>query len=375
MAFNLKEMNREGFDIPVLIGGATTSRIHTAVKLDQHYPHPVVHVSDASLAVEVCGNLSGSKSDQQRKTIKSEYKKLREGYASRARADEVIPLEEARKKAFKTDWNNVDIASPEKKGVFEVNVDLKEVAEVIDWSPFFWAWEMKGKFPKIFQDPRYGDEAKQLHEDALKMLEQMIQSRNIQPKALVGIFEAYSHDESVSILSSEGKVLEVFDFLRQRRASGITQHCLADYIAPQEIDRKDYLGLFAVTAGSQIGHMASQYEKENDDYNAILVKALGDRFAEALAELTHKKVREIFGFGKTEDLSIEDIVDEQYRGIRPAPGYPACPVHSEKSKIWKVLGVEKRIGIQLTENFAMNPPSSVSGYYFNHPQAKYFTVK
>lgn len=373
MAFNLKELEREKFDIPVLVGGATTSRLHTAVKLDQHYSEPVVHVGDASLVVEVCNELMSEKRKfAYKEKIKKEYEGLRETFHARSN-EKTISISEARQRSFKTNWEKMDIAIPEKAGIFEFDISLQEVIPIIDWSPFFWAWELKGKYPKILKHPSHGAEAKQLFEDGQKLLNQMIQENRIRPKSLVGIFEASSENESVTIFDSSGKKIETFDFLRQRTDHPIC-YSLADFIAPKESKRKDYLGLFAVTAGDEIHVMANEYQKKLDDYQSILVKAIGDRIAEGLAELTHKKIRDLFGFGKLENFSSEDLIHEKYRGIRPAPGYPACPVHAEKAKIWKTLDVEKRIGICLTENYAMTPPSSVSGYYFNHPEAKYFTV-
>jgi 5-methyltetrahydrofolate--homocysteine methyltransferase len=376
MKFNLEQMQREGLNQPILIGGATTSRIHTAVKLDPYYDQPVIHVGDASLAVEVCSQLLNSKTNKSYKNkIKDEYKKLREMYL--AKTDELMPLEEARKYAFKTNWQEVDIAQPEKTGIFEIPVDLNELVSVIDWSPFFWVWELKGVFPKIFDHPKHGKQARQVYEDGQVLLQKIIQQKLVQPRALVGIFEAMSLNESVKIFDENKKLIETFDFLRQRsnqETENRIHYCLSDFIAPETEKKRDYLGLFAVTAGDQIEFLANQFAKQNDDYQSILVKSIGDRLAEALAELTHKKVRDIFGFGKTENLNNDDLILEKYRGIRPAPGYPACPIHAEKKKIWEVLDVEKRIGVHLTENYSMTPASSVSGYYFNHPQAKYFRV-
>ncbi len=377
MIFNLKEMQRDGFTLPVLVGGATTSRIHTAVKLDLHYEQPVIHVGDASLVVEVCNNLlSAERKEEYKRKTKQEYAKARESYISRIQAQpSLIGNEEARKKAFKTDWTKIDIAIPEKMGIFEIPTTIDELLPVIDWSPFFWVWEIKGIYPKILEHPKYGAQAKQLFEDSQILLNQIVREKRVQPRVLVGIFEAQSENESVHIFGPDHQRIETFDFIRQRSPQIVTNgihYCLSDFIAPASANRKDYLGMFAVTAGDQIATLAKEYENQHDDYQSILVKSIGDRFAEALAELTHKKVRDLFGFGKTEKLSVDDLIAEKYRGIRPAPGYPACPVHAEKAKIWRTLGVEKRIGIHLTENFAMTPPSSVSGYYFNHPQAKYF---
>ena len=377
MAHNLQEMKREKFDLPVLVGGATTSRLHTAVKLDPHYENPVIHVGDASLVVEVCNELMSI--DRKRKfkeKTKEDYQHLRESYLSRASAQDVISVEEARKKSFRTDWNTIDIAVPEKTGIFEFDVSVENLVPLIDWSPFFWVWELKGKFPGIFEHARHGPQAKQLFDDGQVLLQRILKEKKIQPKSLVGIFEASSQHEYIDIFNDQHQNIERFHFVRQRTGNG-TQgiyYSLADFVAPKSSAKKDYLGMFAVTAGDQVHALADEYEKQNDDYQSILVKAIGDRLAEALAEYTHKKVRDLFGYGKLEKLSSEEVIAEKYRSIRPAPGYPACPVHSEKAKIWNVLDVENRIGIHLTENYAMTPPSSVSGFYFNHPDAKYFTV-
>lgn len=385
MIFNLKEMTREGFKIPVLIGGATTSKVHTAVKMDEHYSEPVIHVADASLSVGVCTKLlSPTQSQQYKVDLKKEYSALRESYLKNKSQAKFSSLEEARRKKFQCDWKNTDIARPEKTGVFEVPSTLNEIIPYIDWSPFFWSWELKGLYPKIFENPKYGTEAKKLFDDAQVLLKKIETENLFNPKALVGIFPAQSFAEKIDVFAVHSKKkIETLNFLRQRAENVVNNdihYCLSDFIAPagttnasgQEV--QDHIGLFATTAGDQVEKLANKYQQQHDDYNSILVKAIGDRIAEALAELTHKKVREIFGFGKTENLSNQDIIAEKYRGIRPAPGYPACPVHEEKLKIWKLLDVENRIGIRLTENFAMTPASSVSGYYFNHPQAKYFHV-
>jgi 5-methyltetrahydrofolate--homocysteine methyltransferase len=380
MINNLQEMKREGLKLPVLIGGATTSRVHTAVKMDQHYDDAVIHVADASLAVEVCSKLlSVEKKAAYADSVKAEYKKIRESYLKNAGdRNDFVPLAEARQKKFVTDWSKIEIAEPSRQGIFEITSTVEELVPYIDWSPFFWAWELKGMYPQIFQHVKYGEQARSLFADAQELLLKIQAEKLFTPKALVGIFPAASdNNESVDVFDEKGQRLERFEFLRQRSMKVVNNDVhlsLADFIAPQTSDRKDFLGFFAVTTGEAVDQIAKQYEKNLDDYNSILTKAIGDRLAEALAELTHKKVREIFGYGKTENLTNQDLIAEKYRGIRPAPGYPACPVHSEKAKIWKLLQVESRIGMRLTENFAMSPASSVSGYYFNHPQAKYFHV-
>ncbi len=402
MIFNLQEMERDYFNIPVLIGGATTSRVHSAVKLDPHYSAPVVHVADASLVIEACSKLMNvERRETYTHELKAESKKIREAYLSRVQNEAaLISLEEARKKSFKSDWAKVDIQTPEKTGVFEFHFELSEIIPLIDWSPFFWAWELKGVYPKILQHEKYGEQATQLFQDGQALLDLIVKEKLFKPRALVGIFKAHSENEEVEIFVANdnsgvaakssaanpgaasdpvtsAKKTASFEFPRQRSPKVVNNDIhfsLADFIAPKSSGREDYLGLFAVTTGPEVETLANKYQNQNDDYSSILTKALGDRIAEALAELTHKKVREIFGFGRTENLSAQELLAEKFRGIRPAPGYPACPVHSEKAKIWKVLEVESKIGIKLTENFAMSPASSVSGFYFNHPAAKYFSV-
>lgn len=376
MAFNLGEFKRAGLQTPVLIGGATTSKVHTAVKLDPHYDGVVAHVADASLVVEVGNKLL---SPNTKEVYSAETKKLnqtlRESYLKNADENEKLTVEEARKKAFKCDWTKSDRLIPQKKGVFEIPVTVADIRNYIDWSPFFWAWEMKGTFPKILESEKYGEEARKLHQDAIALLDKIIQEKRVQPKILVGVYEANAKDENVFVYNEKGEALETLHFDRQTRkkvANNDIYYSLADFVAPKELNLKDHMGLFAVTAGSEIEAMADEYEKALDDYNSILTKAVGDRIAEALAEYAHEKVRGIFGI--QEDLSREDIIAEKYRSIRPAPGYPACPDHSEKKKIWKLIGVEERIGIRLTENYAMTPPASVCGYYFMHQNAKYFAV-
>lgn len=376
MIFNLQEFERAGLKIPVLIGGATTSKVHTAVKLDPHYEGPIAHVADASLVVEVCNKLISSNTQETyKKTVKENNRKMREDYLKSNSESEALNISEARVKRFKSDWNLVDMAVPARKGVFEIPVSLKGIVEYIDWGPFFWAWELKGTFPKILQSEKYGEEATKLYNDAKIMLESLIKNEKVKLQSLVGIFEAKSQNENVMVYSEAGEVLEKLYFDRQTRmkvANNDIFYCLADFIAPVEVERKDHIGFFVVTAGEQINEIAKEYEKNNDDYSSILVKAIGDRIAEALAEYTHKQVRSIFGI--QENLSNEDLIAEKYRGIRPAPGYPACPNHSEKKKLWNLLEADQRTCVRLTENFAMTPASSVCGYYFTHPDAKYFAI-
>lgn len=375
MANNLKEFERVGLNKPVLIGGATTSRIHTAVKLDPHYSQAVCHVADASLVVEVCNQLVTKNKDTYIEKTKEKYKELRESYLESLNdKSKFLSIEEARKKGFKTDWKKVDIAKPEFKGVREFSYSVQDIIPYIDWSPFFWSWGLKGVYPQILD--KYQDEAKKLFNDAQSMLKRFSSENIIKPKAVIGIWDAYSTNDDSVVLLENGKEIETLQFLRQQRekeASSGVYHSLSDFIAP-DISYQDTLGLFVVTAGKEIEEFAKTFEEKLDDYNSILVKALGDRIVEGLAELLHKKVREIYGFGKNENLSNEDLIKEKYRGIRPAPGYPACPDHTEKLKIWKLLNAFERTGATLTSNFAMNPGSTISGYYFTHPGSKYFHV-
>lgn len=380
MIFNLQQLQNEGMILPILIGGATTSKVHTSVKLAEHYKGPVVHVADASLAAGVCTKiLSRDESGPYLKAIHEEYNRIRESYLQNQKQLVVHSLEHARERGFKSDWAHVDIPKPTRNGVFELETSVDEIVPYIDWSPFFWAWELKGTYPNILKSEKYGASAQKLFDDAQVLLKKMISEKLLKPKSLVGIFKAHSHNEDVTVFDSQtGQKSETFHFQRQRvdRVVNNGVHlCLADFIQPETIAAQgDYLGLFVTTAGPEVDQIAKGYEAENDDYNSILTKAIGDRIAEALAELTHKKYRDLFGFGLDEKLTTEDLIKEKYRGIRPAPGYPACPVHEEKLKIWKLLDVERRIGVKLTENYAMTPASSVSGYYFNHPQSKYFHV-
>ena len=380
MIYNLQELEKQTDSWPVLIGGATTSKVHTAVKLDPHYSLPVTQVGDASLVVEVCNRLLHSKDKKVVwSEIKEENRVLRESYLeSQKKKAPPISLEDARKLKPVIDWKAENLARPSRTGVFELRPELSDLISFIDWSPFFWSWGLKGLYPKIFENEKYGSQAQQLFNEAQILLKDIEAKKIFKPRAVVGIFPASSALESVSVFDPETRqTLETFNFLRQRHESVINNnvaYCLADFIAPTELKKEDYFGCFAVTAGPEVEEYAKTFQDKNDDYQSILTKALGDRIAEAIAEWAHKQVRDIFGFGQTEDLSTEDLLKEKYRGIRPAPGYPACPVHSEKLKIWNLLQVEKHTGIRLTENYAMTPGSSVSGFYFNHPQSKYFHV-
>jgi len=370
-----KEMQRRKLNVPLLIGGATTSRVHTAVKIEQHYDHPVVHVLDASRAVTVVSSLlSKEQQGEYVKSIRSEYAKVRDNYAAQNESKNLLPLAEARANRAQLNFDSNTIQAPLQPGIHVFNaIDLKEIIPYIDWMPFFQAWELAGRFPQILNDEIVGEQATQLYADAQQMLEEIIAKQSLQARAVVGIFEANSVGDDIEL--SVGDQHYSFLTLRQqtRKTAGQPNYALSDFIASKESGVRDYIGCFAVCTGFGLDEMVSAFEADHDDYSAIIAKALADRFAEALAEYMHEKVRkELWGYAAQEQLSNEQLIDEAYRGIRPAPGYPACPDHLEKQTIWDILQVEQSIGIQLTESLAMYPTAAVSGYYFAHPQAKYF---
>ncbi len=377
MIHNAKELEKTPLRVPLLIGGATTSQVHTAVKIAPHYSGPVCHVADASLVVDICNKLRKSSSNTEFiSQLKQTQNLIRDSFEkSKLEAEPLLSLEEARKQSVKFDFKNYQPPVPEFTGVkvFD-DLSVATIKDYIDWSPFFWAWELKGIFPYILQHPDRGVEAKKLYEDGLALLNKIASEKLFKPKAVIGFWEATSLNESVTILSPEAKAnLEKFTFLRQQKAKE-TNYCLADYIAPANSGKSDYLGAFAVTVGAEVETLSKEYECKGDDYTALLVKAIGDRLAEATTEYLHLQVRKFWGYGRDENLSNDELIREKYQGIRPAPGYPSCPDHRHKQKIWKILDVEKNIGASLTESCAIYPPSSVSGFYFSHPQAKYFHV-
>ncbi len=380
MVHNAREMTREGFSVPLLIGGATTSKAHTAVKIAPGYTSPVVHVLDASLAVNVVRKLM-SPDDKAAfvQDIQDKQQKTREAYESKTTTKKLVSLEDARKNRVAIDWETTDLAKPSVLGrkVLE-DVLLEDLVPVIDWSPFFHAWELRGKYPKIFEDPVVGPKAKELFDDAQKLLIEILDNNLLTAKGVYGLFPANSQRDDITIYENEtrSEAISVFHTLRQQteKPQGEPSYALADFIAPQSSGRTDYIGAFAVTAGIGIESLCEQFEKDHDDYNAIMAKALADRLAEAFAEWLHREVRKEWGFGQDEKLSNEELIQEKYRGIRPAPGYPACPDHTEKQHLFELLEVEKTIGIKLTESYAMYPAASVSGFYFAHPEARYFSV-
>ncbi len=374
-----KEMEREGFDLPLLIGGATTSVNHTAVKIAPAYKNLAIHVKDASRAVGVCRNvMDPGKRAELAGQIKTEYARLREEHSTRRARKKFIPIGEARRRGLRTDWRRRRVIKPSFLGtkVFE-DFDLEEIQKAIDWSPFFMAWELAGKYPRIFDDPKIGAEARELFDEAQAFLKEIIAQKLLKARAVIGFFPANSAGDDIIIYTDDSrkKIQAVFHTLRQQTAKSDDNpyYALADLIAPKDSGVKDYIGGFAVTAGIGARELSTRYEREHDDYKGILVKALADRLAEAFAERAHQLVRtKYWGYVPDENLSNEDLIHCRYTGIRPAPGYPACPDHTEKELLFNLLDVEKNTGIHLTENFAMMPAASVSGIYFSHPDAKYF---
>ncbi|WP_447635933.1 methionine synthase [Flavobacterium microcysteis] len=377
MVYLAKQMDKQNVKIPIMIGGATTSRAHTAVKIAPEYSETVVHVNDASRAVTVAGNLINKNTNQEYfKSLRTEYDELREGYLSRSRDKNFLNITEARKNKLQLDWTNFNPIKPNSIGAKIINVKLEELVDYIDWTPFFRTWDLHGKFPDILKDEVVGEQAKVLFADAQDMLRQIIQENWLEAKGIYGIFPANQiNDDDIELRDENGKYLQTFLTLRQQSAKtkGAPNIALSDFIAPKDLGITDYMGAFCVTTGFGVDEKAAEFEKNLDDYNSIMVKALGDRFAEAFAEYLHEKIRkEIWGYASDEVLSNEALIKEEYKGIRPAPGYPACPDHLEKPTIWKLLNVEQNIGVTLTESMAMWPASSVSGYYFGHPESKYF---
>ncbi len=376
-----KEMERLGMNIPLLIGGATTSEIHTAVKIAPNYSAPVIYVKDASLSVGVSANLiSENVKMEYVRNVREKYKSIKEKYESKKETKKYISLSEARSNRLNISWKESYVVKPELIGNKYFNdYPLEEIRKFIDWTFFFHAWKLNGKYPKIFSDPLKGEEAKKLYDDANELLDRIISEKRVTAKGVVGIYPAKAVEDDIEIYSdnTSKKPAATFRFLRNQelKETGKPNLCLADFVAPENSGIDDYLGFFAVTAGIGLEKWVEYYESKHDDYKAIMMKVLADRMAEAFAELLHFRVRtEFWGYNKDEKLDIKEILRERYAGIRPAPGYPACPEHSEKKVIFDLLDVENKTGISLTENFAMYPAASVSGYYFAHPQSQYFMV-
>ncbi|MBA3789968.1 MAG: methionine synthase [Actinomycetota bacterium] len=383
MVHNAKEMQREGFDIPLLIGGATTSQTHAAVKIAPGYDHPTIHVKDASRAVGVVQNLVSEKNKASYvERIATEYEEVRRKHAGRRSGTRLTSLEKARANRTKIDWEGYDPPRPNALGIKSFdNYPLDEIRPYIDWTFFFHSWQMKGSYPRILDDPEKGEEARKLFDDAQELLNRIIKEKWLEARAVVGLFPANAlPNDSVEIYSPDGSREETlinFHFLRQQRAKspGRPNRSLADFVAPKETGLEDHMGFFAVTAGIGADEVSKRFREENDDYNAIMVQALADRLSEAFAEHMHERVRkEFWGYAANEKLGSEGLIKEEYRGIRPAPGYPACPEHTEKGTLWDLVDAEENSGISITENFAMSPPSAVSGFYFSHPESRYFGV-
>lgn len=374
-----KEMQHQKMDIPLLIGGATTSRLHTAVKIDPVYDGAVVHVLDASRSVPVASELiSPTTRDSFKAKVKKEYVELRKDHEGKQQLKNYISIVEARKNKVKVDWDASTMYKPAFIGKRTlVNYPLEEIAEYIDWTPFFQTWMLFGRYPDIFKDEKVGVEAKKLFDDAQVMLKRIIVGRKLSANGILAFYPANSTDTDDVVLykKDEKEELRTLHFLRQqnKKAKDLPNFCLSDFVAPQSAGKRDYIGLFAVTAGIGLEKLVDEYKAKQDDYSEIMAKALADRLAEAFAELLHAKTRkEFWGYAKEENISVEELISENYQGIRPAPGYPACPDHTEKKTIFELLEAEKEIGITLTESFAMYPTAAVSGYYFSHAASKYF---
>jgi len=386
MVYVSKEMEKQNFKIPLMIGGATTSRAHSAVKIAPNYNNTVVHVNDASKAVAVVSNLLQIDNKIYKDQIREEYDKFRVQFLNRSNKKEYNSIEVARKNKFKIDWNITEIVKPKQLGIQTIqNFNIAKLEPYIDWSPFFRSWDLHGKYPDILNDEIVGEQSSELFKDAQVLLKRIFDEKLLQAKAVFGLFPANSINEDdievnfskVSPRAQSRGQEETYKLLTLRqqlkKREGKPNYALADFIAPKETGLEDYIGCFCVSTGFGTQELADQFEANHDDYNSIMIKALADRLAEAFAEYLHQEVRtNHWGYAVNETLSNEELIKESYKGIRPAPGYPACPDHLEKNTIWKILKVEESIGVKLTENLAMWPAASVSGYYFANIEAKYF---
>jgi 5-methyltetrahydrofolate--homocysteine methyltransferase len=373
-----REMERQKFTLPLLIGGATTSRTHTAIKIAPHYSQPVVHVLDASRAVPVTTSLLSEESREDFITQHAaEYESLRRAHS--APKQSVVSIEVARSRHTPIEWRREDLPTAPVLGVQVLDdFPLATLREFIDWTPFFHTWGLKGVFPRILDDERQGDEARKLYDDARAMLDVIVREKQFTARGVYGFFPASAVGDDVALYTDESRtcILDTLHFLRQQANREGSEPCrsLSDFIAPASTGMPDYIGGFAVTSGIGMKEVCDRYRANHDDYSAIMAEALADRLAEAFAECLHKRVRDELGYGLSENLTPAELIDEKYRGVRPAPGYPACPDHTEKGTIWRLLDVEANIGMKLTESFAMWPGSSVSGLYFSHPQSRYFSL-
>ena len=385
MTYVSKEMEKKNLTIPLIIGGATTSRAHSAVKIAPNYSNTVVHVNDASRAVTVVGNLLKKDNFIYKNQIRDEYDKFREQFLKRGRKKEFLSIEEARKNKFKIDWETSQIIKPKHLGIQIIkDFDISKLESYIDWSPFFRSWDLHGKYPHILKDSVVGIQATELFKDAQELLKRVFDEKLLKGKAIFGLFPANTiNEDDIEVVNSfddlsadkSKKGVGTFLTLRQqsKKAEGKPNIALADFIAPKDSGRQDYIGAFCVSTGFGTQQLATQFEEAHDDYNSIMIKALADRLAEAFAELLHKEIRtKYWSYDKKENLTNDELIKESYFGIRPAPGYPACPDHLEKNTIWKMLKVKENIGVELTESLAMWPAASVSGYYFGNPEARYF---
>jgi len=393
MVYVSKELEKQNVKIPLIIGGATTSRAHSAVKIAPHYNNTVVHINDASRAVTVVGNLLQNDSRIYKNQIREEYDAFREQFLKRTKKKDYLTLSDARKNKLRIDWNTSNIVKPQQLGIQIIDdFDITKLEEFIDWSPFFRSWDLHGKYPDILTDTVVGEQATELFADAKILLKRIFKEKLLTAKAIFGLFEANTvNDDDIEVTISDdyteldsvsqkegldGTRPDKLKFLtlrqQSKKAQGKPNIALADFIAPKASGKQDYMGCFCVSTGFGTAALAAQFEAEHDDYNSIMIKALADRLAEAFAEYLHKEVRtKHWSYAKNENLTNADLIKEQYKGIRPAPGYPACPDHLEKTSIWKLLNVEETIGVKLTESLAMWPAASVSGYYFGNPEAKY----
>ncbi|WP_179339300.1 methionine synthase [Winogradskyella ludwigii] len=377
MVYVSKELEKQNVKIPLIIGGATTSRAHSAVKIAPHYTNTVVHINDASRAVTVVGDLLKKDSKIYKNQIREEYDLFREQFLKRTRKKEYLTIKDARKNKFKIDWNTSEIVKPKQLGIQIIeDFDITKLEDFIDWSPFFRSWDLHGKYPAILTDNVVGEQATELFADAKVLLKRIFDEKLLKAKAIFGLFEANTiNDDDIEIKDTSGKIVDTFLTLRQqsKKSEGKPNIALSDFIAPKATGKKDYMGCFCVSTGFGTAELAAQFEAEHDDYNSIMIKALADRLAEAFAEYLHKEVRiNHWNYTNDNNLTNDDLIKENYKGIRPAPGYPACPDHLEKKTIWNLLKVKENIGVELTDSLAMWPAASVSGYYFANPEARYF---